>query len=40
VAPASRTLGGHRRTGPYAVIRASDRLVFWATARPLPGQDW
>jgi hypothetical protein len=40
VAPAGRTLGGHRRTGPYAVIRASDRLVFWATARRLPGDSW
>ncbi len=40
VAPAGRTLGGHHRTGPYAVIRASDRLVFWATGRPLPGDNW
>jgi len=40
VAPAGRTLGGHHRTGPYAVIRASGRLVFWATARRLPGDSW
>ncbi|HEX4253851.1 MAG TPA: hypothetical protein VH089_02115 [Streptosporangiaceae bacterium] len=40
LAPASRTLGGHHRTGPYAIIRASDQLVFWATARPLPGDNW
>jgi hypothetical protein len=40
VAPAGHSLGGHRRTGPYAVIRASDRLVFWATASALPGRDW
>jgi hypothetical protein len=40
VAPAGRSLGGHRHTGPYAVIRAADRLVFWATASALPGADW
>jgi len=40
VAPAGRSLGGHRHAGPYAVIRGSDRLVFWATASALPGDDW
>jgi hypothetical protein len=40
VAPAGRTLRGHRRAGPYAVIRAADRQVFWATGLPMPGQGW
>jgi hypothetical protein len=40
VAPASRTLRGHGRAGPYAIIRADDRKVFWATANPMPGQNW
>jgi hypothetical protein len=40
VAPAGRTLRGRRRTGPYAIIRAADRQVFWATGRPMPGQGW
>jgi hypothetical protein len=40
VAPAGRTLRGHRRASPYAVIRAADRQVFWATGLPMPGQGW
>ena len=40
VAPAGRTLRGHGRAGPYAIIRAGDRKVFWATANPMPGQNW
>jgi hypothetical protein len=40
VAPAGRTLRGRRRTSPYAVIRAADRKVFWATGLPMPGQGW
>lgn len=40
VAPAGRTLRGRRRTSPYAVIRAADRQVFWATGLPMPGQGW
>jgi hypothetical protein len=40
VAPTGRTLRGHRRAGPYAVIRAADRQVFWATGLPMPGRGW
>ena len=40
VAPAGRTLRGHRRASPYAIIRAGDRQVFWATGMPMPGQNW
>jgi hypothetical protein len=40
LAPTGRTLNGHRRSGPYAIIRAADRRVFWATAPPLPGSHW
>lgn len=39
VAPTGRTLRS-RRAGPYAVIRAADRQVFWATGRPMPGPGW
>ena len=37
VAPAGRTLRTHRRAGPYAIVRTTDRQVFWANGLPLPG---
>jgi hypothetical protein len=40
VAPAGRTLPRHLRSGPYAVIRAGDRRVFWAMGQRMPGRDW
>jgi hypothetical protein len=40
VAPAGRTLRRHMRCGPYAVIRASDRRVFWAMGQRMPGRGW
>jgi hypothetical protein len=40
VAPAGRTLRRHFRSGPYAVIRESDRRVFWATGQRMPGGGW
>lgn len=39
VVPTGRTLWRHRRSGPYAVIRASDRKVFWASGGALPGDE-
>jgi hypothetical protein len=35
--PAGRTLTG-RRSAPYAVIRSSDRSLFWARGRRMPGR--
>jgi hypothetical protein len=40
VAPAGRTWPRRYRSGPYAVIRASDRRVFWATGLKMPGRGW
>ena len=40
VAPTGRTLGRHLRSSPYAVIRASDRRVFWAMGLRMPGGGW
>jgi hypothetical protein len=40
VAPAGRSLRGHRRSSPYAIIRAGDRKLFWATGMPMPGENW
>jgi hypothetical protein len=40
VAPAGRTLRRHLRSGPYAVIRASDRRVSWAMGLRMPGRGW
>jgi hypothetical protein len=40
VVPTGRTLRHHRRSGPYAVVRARDRKVFWGTGRSLPGRGW
>jgi hypothetical protein len=40
VAPTGRTLRRRLRYGPYAVIRATDRRVFWATGLPMPGRGW
>jgi hypothetical protein len=30
----------HRRIGPYAIVRTSDRQVFWASGLPMPGDRW
>lgn len=40
LAPAGLTLLRRYRTSPYAVIRAADSRVFWATGRRLPGRGW
>jgi hypothetical protein len=40
VAPAGRTWPRRHRSAPYAVIRASDRRVFWATGQKMPGSGW
>jgi hypothetical protein len=40
VAPAGRTLRRRMRCGPYAVIRAGDRRVFWAMGQRMPGGGW
>ncbi len=38
--PTGRSLFRRRRSAPYAVVRRTDRKVFWATGRPLPGSGW
>jgi hypothetical protein len=40
VAPTGRTLRRHVRSGPYAVVRAGDRRVFWAMGQRMPGRGW
>lgn len=40
LAPAGRTMRTHRRAAPYAIVRTTDRQVFWANGLPLPGQGW
>jgi hypothetical protein len=35
--PTGRSLFRRRRSAPYAVVRMTDRKVFWGTGQPLPG---
>jgi hypothetical protein len=37
LAPTGRSLVRRRRTQPYAIVRTSDRALFWAGGKPLPG---
>jgi hypothetical protein len=38
--PTGRSLFRRRRSAPYAVVRMTDRKVFWGTGQPLPGSGW
>ncbi len=38
--PTGSSLIGRRRIAPYAVVRMTDRRVFWGKAKPMPGTGW
>jgi hypothetical protein len=40
VIPTGRSLVHRSRSGPYAVVRAGDWMMFWGTGNPMPRGTW